>query len=145
MKRIVTILAFISAMCLLVACHTSKAFTYKVTTGDMIQISIDSSDGFDLTSELPFAVKKDGVVLSQGMFIQGEAYEQYADVAKNVEILLSEGANNDVEYLFYEYEGREYNYVIKVKNSNTAIVLGNAHSKEEAEECFKHLTFKLQK
>ena len=35
----------------------------------------------------------------------------------------------------------EWNYVIKVKNSNTGVLLENLNSKEEAETCFSLLTF----
>ena len=62
------------------------------------------------------------------------------------------GVNRGIEegthwhnYTFYSYNNSEFNYIIKVNGSNTGIILGNPNSKSEAEECFKRLTFSMDK
>lgn len=130
----------------LAGCTTSKSYTFNVETGDAVKVELDTSDGYDLSSDLPFTVSKDGKTLSQGTFIQGEYYEEYANTANTDSLakVIDQGSNDDIEYVFYSYNDSEYNYVIKVKDSHTGILLGNPNSKEEAEKCFELLTFTLE-
>ena len=51
----------------------------------------------------------------------------------------------NIEYFFYNYNNMEYNYVVKIKNSNTGIIIANPNSQEEAQKCFKLLSFSLEK
>ena len=44
---------------LLTGCTTSKSYTFKVETGDEIEVKLNTNDGYDITSDLPFSVLKD--------------------------------------------------------------------------------------
>ena len=59
--------------------NTNKAYTYSVATGDSIKIQLDTSDNYDISSDLPFQITKAGEVLSEGTFIKGEMYSQYVE------------------------------------------------------------------
>ena len=129
----------------LTGCTTNKSYTYTVETGDKVKITLNTTDGYDLSSDLPFTISKDGNNLSQGTFIQGSYYEQYVNAANTQGQIIDKGSNDNIEYVFYSYNNSEYNYVIKIKNSNTALLLGNPNSEEEAKKCFDLLSFNLEK
>ena len=131
----------------LTGCTKNKSYTFTVETGDKIKVVLNTTDGYDLSSDLPFTISKGGNTLSQGTFIQGSAYDEYVNVAKTNPLakVIDQGSKDDIEYVFYSYNNSEYNYIIKVKNSNTGILLGNPNSQEEAEKCFELLTFSLEK
>lgn len=143
MKKVLYSLVFVAAILLTVTgCTTSKSFTWDVTTGDKIKIKVDTTGGYDITSELPFAISKDGETLSQGTFVTIDGYNQYMNAVKfdsNAKVIDS-GSKNGVTYTFYSVNNSEFNYLIKIDNSNTGILLGNPNSKAEAEEVFNRLT-----
>lgn len=143
MKKVLYSLVFVIAILLIVTgCSTSKAFTWDVTTGDKIKISVDTTDGYDITSDLPFAISKDGETLSQGTFVTIDGYNQYMNAVKNDSSakIIDSGKKDDVTYTFYSVNRSEFNYLIKIDNSNTGILLGNPNSQDEAEEIFNKLT-----
>lgn len=133
-------------MFILTGCTSSISYTYKVTTGDTIQITLNNSDGYSISSELPFKITKDDTTLSQGTFITLDGYEQYIATVNNTSTakVIDKGTKNGVEYTFYSYNNQEFNYIIKIEGSNTAILIGNAVSEESAKECFERLTFSKQ-
>lgn len=129
----------------LTGCTTNMSLTYNVATGDNITVKLDTTNGYTIESESSqFMIKKDDEIISSGMFITLDGYDQYIDAANNtsgVEIL-EKNTKNGIEYTFYSYNNSQFNYIVKIKNSNTGVLIGNAQSKESAEECFKLLTFK---
>ena len=148
MKKVFMSLAIIGVMLLtLTGCTKSKSYTFTVETGDKIKIQLNTTDGYDLSSDLPFKISKDGNTLSQGTFITIDGYNQYIEAVNNdsnAKILESK-TKDGISYTFYSYNDSEFNYVIKINDSNTGILLGNQNSQEEAEKCFELLTFTLEK
>lgn len=130
----------------LTGCTTTKSYVFSVETGDQIKIELNTTDGYDLSSDLPFTISKDGETLSQGIFIDMSYYDAYVNAASTDSLakIIDQGSKDEIEYIFYSYNDSEYNYIIKVKNSNTGILLGNPNSQEEAERCFELLTFTLE-
>ena len=135
------------ALLILTGCTTNKSYTYSVETGDKIKIELNTTDGYDMSSSLPFTISKDNETLSQGTFIYESYYDEYVNAAKTDSLakIIDTGSNDNIEYVFYSYNDSEYNYIIKVKNSNTGIILANQNSQDKAEKCFNLLTFKLEK
>lgn len=132
-----TLLAFVTG------CTTTKSFTYDVTTGDSIKVQLNTSDGYDITSDLPFAILKEEKTLSQGTFITIDGYNQYLNAVNsdaNAKVIDS-GSKYGITYTFYSYNDSEFNYIIKIDGSNTGILLGNPNSETEAKEIFELLTF----
>ncbi len=144
MKNKIKVIGIILCTILIMTgCTTSKAYTYDVETGDRIKIELNTTEGYDISSDLPFVISKDGETLSQGTFITMEGYQYYSDAVEEDDLVtvLDSGTKNGVEYLFYSYDGKEFNYILKVEDSNTGILLANPNSEEEAETCFNLLTF----
>lgn len=129
---------------LLSGCSTSssKAFTFSVDTGDSVQVRLVTSDGYDLSSDVPFVISHEGKTLSQGAFMPRESYEQFVGAIESDEnaVLLDSGTKDGNDYIFWSYNDSEFDYAILIDGSNTGIVLGNIVSQESAVECFNRLT-----
>lgn len=144
MKKVLGLIVFVGALLLTVTgCTSTKSFTWDVTTGDSIKIKLDSTGGYDITSELPFTISKDDETLSQGTFITIDGYNQYLDAVEkdSTAKVIDSGSKNGITYTFYSVNNSEFNYVIKIDGSNTGVLLGNPNSQAEAEEVFGRLTF----
>ena len=145
MKKISFIIA--SLVVLLTACQftTSKSYTFDVDTGDQIEVSLDTTGGFDLSATVPFTISQNGNTLSQGTFIYGDVYDNYVEVVNNDvdAVLIDSGKKNGNEYIFWCYEDVEFNYAILVRGSDTGLVIGNLISEESAKECFERLTISV--
>lgn len=146
MKKVFSILFSSAIIFLLVGCTTTKSYTYKVETNDNIKITIKTNNGYDISSEVPFELSKNDEVISYGFFTTADQYEEYKNSTsnnENVEII-ENNSNDDIEYIFYKYNSDipEYDYIIKIKNSNSGIVLANNTSLDEAKDMFEHLSFK---
>lgn len=125
--------------------HTSITYTFSVSTGDSIDIKFDTTDNYQITSDLPFEISQDGTLLTSGSFVTADGYQVYADVAKNdadAEIL-ENGSTDTLEYIMWNYKNSEFNYAILIKNSQTGILLGNQVSEESAREVFERLEISL--
>lgn len=143
----IVIMAIISVV-ILSGCdfHSSKSYTYDVENGDRITIKMDTSKKYDLTSSLPIKFSKDDEVLSQGTFAKKEAYDTYYNIVENDSSceIIEEKSNKNGDYFFYTTEDGEYNYIIKIKDSDTCFILGNNVSKSSAKEVFSRLTFEVE-
>lgn len=150
MKKIfMSVIIAVSALFCLTGCaesETHKAYTFDVETGDKIQVKLDTSEGYDLSSEVPFEISLKSEVLSQGMFIEASQYEQYvAAVTEDANAALIDSETTDsYEYIFWSYNDREYDIAVLIKDSNTGILLGNTVSEESAKECFERLSFSVE-
>ena len=126
---------------------TSKSYVFSVDTGDKIEIKMDTTGGdYDLTSKLPIEFSIDDEVVSQGTFGTEDAYDLYSDIWESDENakLIEKKSRDNIKYIFYEYNGEagtEYDYVIKIKHSDTCFILGNIESKSSAIEIFNRLEF----
>lgn len=125
--------------------YSSKSFSYHVDTGDDVTVSLDTTGGYDLTATLPFEILRDGKTLMQGKFIKAWGYQEYVNAANSDENarVLSSGRRNGNEYLFWSYDGTEYNYVISIGDSNTAVLLCSTVSEQAAKACFDRLNFSI--
>ena len=66
-------------------------------------------------------------------------YDKFDNNDSNAKIIEST-TKNDLEYTFYSYNDSEWNYVIKISDSSTGLLIGNPISEESARECFNRLT-----
>lgn len=126
---------------------THKTFTFSVDTGDKVCVELDTTDGYDIASSLPFEISQNSSVLSQGIFIEAEQYASYAETVNtddNAKVIETSTKDSN-QYVFWSYNDSEYNIVILINGSNTGILLGNSISEESARECFERLTISLDK
>ena len=131
MKKVISVLVL---SCLLVimaisltGCETTKSYTYKVETGDKIKVTLKTTGGYDMTSETPIEISKNDEEISKGMFAKEEIYDAYLKTVKEDSYanIIEEKSTKNIEYVFYEYNNKEFNYIIKIKNSDTCFILGN--------------------
>lgn len=140
-KSLISIFFALACLFIITGCTTSKSYTYNVETGDTIKIKLDTTDKYDITKDLPFTITKDGKTLSQGTFLTSDGYDQYI-LAVNTDSsakIIESKTENGLEYTFYSYNDSEYNYVIKIVDSNTGLLIGNNVSESSARECFNRL------
>lgn len=125
---------------------THKAYTFTVDTRDKIRIELDTTDGYDLTSNLPFEISADSKILSQGTFIEADKYEQYVSIVNSDTnaSLIDSGTKGSNKYIFWSYNNSEYDIAILIGDSHTGILLGNTTSEESARECFERLTISVE-
>lgn len=155
-KRIslkISLLAVLILICgmMLTACSTSasKAATFDVDTGDRIKVSVNTKNGLDLTMQVPFTITKDDSTIITGSFTYAEYYDVYRQVVEddsNIE-LLEEGNRDGNDYFLYTLEGNagtEYDFIVMVKDSKTAVIMGSLAEKEEAVAAFEAITISLE-
>lgn len=125
--------------------HTYMTYTFSVSTGDSIDVKLETSDDYHITSDVPFEISQNGTVLTHGTFITAEDYRMYADAIGSAEntTILESGNTDTCEYLMWNYNDSEYNYAVLVNDSNTGLLLGNTVSEESAREVFDRLTISL--
>lgn len=148
-KKIIIVSIFLIVMAvILTGCESrsSKSYTYDVETGDKIEIKMNTTGGYDMTSKLPIKFSKDDEVISQGVFGKENVYDLYYDRLKSDSDvnLIEEKSKDNIKYFFYEYKGREYNYIIKIKDSDTCFILANNVSRKSAKEIFEKLEFEVK-
>ena len=147
MRRKTCIISAILLVALMVSgCGKEKSHFYTMSNNDKIAITYDTSDKFDVSSNVPFVISCDGKELSEGTFMALDAYYTELDAATyDTESfsIIDSGADDDIEYTFYS-DGEQYNYLIYIKDSNTSVMLKNDISEDSAKECFDHLKFTLK-
>lgn len=153
MKKVITLLMVTILMVIcLVGCstHANVSYTYDVDTGDKVKITMDVKDGYKMTSSLPIDFSKSDAVISQGTFGRADVYDTYMQLYNTTDDikLLDQGVDESkgISYLFLEIKGvnTEYDYIIKINDSNTSFMLGNIVSEESAREIFNRLSFTVE-
>lgn len=126
---------------------TTMSYTFNVDNGDQVEVKLKTNDGYKLTSSVPFEIKKDSDTLSTATFIYPEYYDEYVKAAKSDSnsTIIEEGTKDNLTYVMWNYNDEEYNYAIKIKDANTAILLGNTVSEESAKEVFSRLEIEFVK
>lgn len=146
-KTVLCILALVCVLAMVTGCnfHSSISYTFSIDNGDSIEVELDTTDKYSMTSDVPFTVTLDGEAQSYGTFIHSDVYPEYANIgeAENTQVLDS-GTKDGNQYIFWCFDGKEYNYAILVEGSNTGVLLGNMISQESAQACFDRLTITVK-
>lgn len=143
-KFLCLISSFMAVILLAIGCNKIDAFDHITGTGDKVTVSLDTSDGYDFVRGECFIVECKDEEISTGTFISADKYsDSVEDVLNNdAAKIIDSDANDDFEYIFYKEE-KNYNYLVLIKNSKSGVLIENTISEKSAEECFKHLDFKL--
>lgn len=142
-------------LCVVLLCFTAcgkgnlktfKAYDFKVDTGDSVRVELENTDGYNITSDIPFEISVDEKVQSQGIFIESSQFEEYEEVVNTdpTAKLIDSGTKDGNKYIFWSYADSEYNIVVLIGNSNTGVLLGNTVSEKSAKECFERLVFSVK-
>lgn len=148
LKKILCISAAALALAVsLTACSTylEKSGTYDVETGDRVKITVDAKAGYDITLEAPFVISKDDETILNGTFLYSEYLEEYKSAyeAEPTASLVDEGEKDGNKYFCYAV-GDEYDYFMKVGDSNTAVILASTASEEKASAAFNSTVISLE-
>lgn len=145
-KRIRKLILLIILSFFITGCKNYRSFIYKVESGDRIRIELETSNGYDIDGDLPFTIKKDNEKLCQGTFIDLEDYDKYVKMVndENINKIITNGNKNGMTYLFYNHNNEEWNYIIKINDSKTAVLIGNVISQDSAEQCFNRLSMNVE-
>ena len=147
-KLLILSCIFILSLCGCASATAKKtvAYTYSVETGDNIVVKLDASGNYNLSSEIPFEISHNGEVISNGIFIYSDYYSQYIELVKSDSnaIIIDSRENDSCEYVMWNYNNEKFNYVMKIKGTDTGLLLGNNVSEESARECFKRLTITVK-
>lgn len=124
-------------------CTKTKSYTFKVETGDNIKIELNMKNKYNITSDTPFKITKDKETVCQGDFYYLDAYNKYEElIEENSDVeLIEESTKDGNKYMFWNYIDKEYDFAIKIKESNTVILMGSTISEKQAKECFDLLKF----
>jgi hypothetical protein len=114
----------------LTACHTTKAHTFNVWTGDAVQIELNTSTGIDLTeNDGSFAINKGNETIANGVFITSIQKNSYtaaiqgdpdAEVTSNTDDVFAwtyDDGKSDVEHnRILSINGTDKTYVMLVSD-----------------------------
>lgn len=145
MKRCIFLSFMVISLLLVTGCTFYRSVTFTVETGDKVEIKLDASDGYSITTNLPFAITKDDNVVTEGAFLTLDEFEQFKETILNNEESTIIDQDDEGTYIFFNYKDTEYDYLIKLPRSNTALVLKNEVSIESAEEVLDRLTITVIK
>lgn len=148
-KRFLASICFLIMVISAMGCsfHSSFTYTFNVETGDKVAVKLDTTNGYSMNSEVPFTISFKEEAQTRGTFIYSDYYEEYVTAAKKdpKAKVIKEGKVNGNDFCFWNFDDKEFNCVIQVGNSNTAIILSNIISAESAEKVINALTFTLEK
>ena len=143
-QRIVFIAVVLLMVTIFSSCTTSlnKSVSFNVSTGDQIKVTVDAKAGYDITMKSPFEVMKDGETVVNGSFATEEAFDGLSETVDSDEkaTLIDKGKKDGNDYLFYSYEGAagtEYNYIMKVGESKTVIIMSSLKDEDEAKKAYE--------
>ncbi len=144
---IVVAVIIITAILILGKFTTKLSYTYEVNTGDKITLSLNTTDGYSMTQDMPFSITKDDGIISRGTFIEASAYEVYESSMDLIDGIVNsdKGEKDGITYLYFNYNNTEFDYIIKINDSNTGLLLSNSISEESAKEMFDRLSFEIVK
>lgn len=122
--------------------NSSKLVAFRVNMNDKIPVRLNTEDGFEISSDLPFVVSQDGKALSTGSFLPKNAFEQYRDNAfnnPNCKILQQGSTEDGNMYCMWSCNEKEFHYIISIDGMDYSLHLENTVSRDSAEDCFSHL------
>lgn len=144
---VIAIIIVVSVILILGKVNSKLSYTYEVNTGDKISLILSTSGGYSMTSDMPFSITKDDGIISRGTFIEASAYEVYESSMELIDGIVNsdKGEKDGITYLYFNYNNTEFDYIIKINNSNTGVLLSNSISEESAREMFEKLSFNIIK
>lgn len=146
-KKIVKIMLIaVCGIVLLSGCKketNEETKTYAFNVEEKNKIVFEVQDGYDINSDAPFMISKDGEKQAEIMFINKEKYSEFCEtvkIDKNATIIDAD-IKDDNNYMFWSYnnEDKEYDVAMLIKDSDIGVFLKNTISAESAKECFEAL------
>ena len=139
--------AGLAGVMLLCGCETSKSYTFTVSTGDDIEVKLDTTNGLDLKQEDgTFAVTdKDGNYILQSAWYQAEIFDQYKEQLADAEGTENIEMTDDMIVWDFVSEGSpaEHDRICRLSDK-TAVLIGSQADKDTADAAFDALTLTIE-
>lgn len=135
------------AAAMLTSCtYLDHSGTFNVETGDKIKVTVDAKAGYDLSLDVPFTISKDDEKIFSGTFLYQDLYSGYRDAfdAEPSAELVDEGEKDGNEYFAFTVGG-ECDYLVKVADSSTALMLSSTAGADAAQQAFESITIASEK
>ena len=142
MRKILFYALIVVIVFILCGCGNTDTTIYEVFTGDNVKITIDKSDGYNISSDNNFIISKKDQDVCFGKFITMIDYEaRFKNINSGDVKLLDSGDSFKISYTMYFDDS--YNYLIKIQNSNTGVLI-NSSSQDNLKGCFDHIKISLE-
>ena len=139
MKKLISAISVALCLCvLLTACHTSFSYTFTISTGDKVKVSLDTTDGHKLTQkDGVFAVSdKDGIKMLEGVFVTEEQYDAYEEAINEKHTVLE----SEKGFTNYQLENGEYGFLLWLYGSATGVIMAGGYDLDSARTAYDLLT-----
>ncbi len=136
-------IVFTSAAACGVTTYMSYAFTME--NGDQVTVRLDTTDGHKISqgNGRVYILLEEETVL-QCIFLDTELCTAYdEEIRANPDVtILAERSQDGNKYLFYTVEGAagtEHDFLVKISDTDTGMLIGSLSGEETALRAFKHL------
>ena len=138
-----SLIAILSITFLLTGCKSYKTVKFQVSNGENVNATLDTSDGYDISAEVPFYVTLNAKKICKGEFIVIDSYDQALIELKATDDvkIIDKGSRDDGDFIFYSYNDSTWGYILKLNHANTSIYLSSDDSKDNVSKCAKLLKF----
>lgn len=139
-------LALVLLAALFTGCTKTISYTYGVSTGDAIKVTLDVTNGLSMTSKTPIEFTLDERLLATGKFMSEEDMESntqlIADHPEKYQAL-EQDATDEISWILCSSSGEdtEFFYMINIKKSSTGFLLTSETTREDLEMVFDALSF----
>ena len=104
-KRLAYLAIIFCLLFLFTGCRigNKKGYRFDAKTGDSINVFMDVSNDYDISSNLPFEISQNGLVITMGAFLTEEEYDTFSEEAKTREdiIIRDSGTKDGNEYISF--------------------------------------------
>ncbi|MDE6531494.1 MAG: hypothetical protein K2K96_12105 [Lachnospiraceae bacterium] len=162
-KGLTTVLCVMVIILALTGCASSMSMTFNPQTGDTVNVTLDTSEGFTLSEAddlmqseddyCGFYVKEDDDTILLGIFIDEEEFDDYKDIYDNMNMseIIEEDSANGITWIFYSTDGvvetgRVINILVWIDGSDTGILIGASilRDYDTAKKALDSLTFSVE-
>lgn len=145
MRKVVLLTLALLFVFVVGGCNTYRSYSFNVTTGDKIEIKLDTSGDWNLSTDGGnFVVKKGETEVLTGVFGTESDYKTtYETVTTKDEYTVLKRYNKVHEYVLFSYEGTSgYNtdIIVMIKDSSTCVYMSSQEDAETVTEAFGRLT-----
>ena len=119
-------------------CSSTRTSTtsYQIETGDVVGITVNASEGYSQTQEVPFEIRKNDNLIFMGHFIHIDSYEDYLENLKETaQTVESTGSEVLLE------DNGHYTCLIKLEDTETVVILESEAELDEIKACLDSTSF----
>ena len=147
-KKLFFMVALTMMICILATgCSSSKSYTFNITNGEQIKVSMDTSNGYKLKqSDGSFIVKMKKEDVIQGVFILPAQKDQYIEnVKSNSDAKILQDDPHCFYWTINGTAGTEYNRIVTFDDAEACVLLASLTDKTLVDTTYQLLSFETIK